>query len=363
MPTSIETTVSTQTKIRPTVRLAAVDGDAEKVRYDPAILAYTHAFSSPRLLQQPDWLVELHTKGWTVVRGALPRDRALAYADKAYEWLESWDLGFDRKDPSTRKAANLPWHTHGGLYSRYGVGHEQFVWDLKSEPGLVEKWEQIWGTRELLVSFDGVNLSLPEMERPKTDPIFAPWAHVDQSPFNSKFDTVQGIVNLLPNGPEDGGLMVFEGSSACYTELWQHFDHKKGEKGWSTWAYQSVDEDMCQWLEARGCKWTKVCAEPGDLLLWDSRTIHYGAAPSSVNDRFAAYVCYKPAAAISEEARSVRLQAFETKQNTTHDPADFRVREYLPPADHPTYEAAIKRPLHSPVLSKRARELIGLDLY
>ncbi|PWY63141.1 hypothetical protein BO83DRAFT_371582 [Aspergillus eucalypticola CBS 122712] len=342
MPTSIGTTVSTQTKIRPTVRLAAVDGDAEK---------------------HPDWLVELHTKGWTVVRGALPRETALAYANKAYEWLESWDLGFDRKDPSTRKAANLPWHTRGGLYSRYGVGHEQFVWDLKSEPGLVEKWEQIWGTRELLVSFDGLNLSLPEKERPKSDPIFAPWAHVDQSPFNNKFDTVQGILNLLPNGPEDGGLMVFEGSSSCYTELWQHFDHKKGEKGWSTWAYQSVDEEMCQWLEARGCKWTKVCAEPGDLLLWDSRTIHYGAAPSSVNDRFAAYVCYKPAAAISEEAKKVRLQAFEAKQNTTHDPADFRVREYLPPADHPTYEAAIKRPLQSPVLSKRARELIGLDLY
>ncbi|XRM43903.1 hypothetical protein ABZX51_007057 [Aspergillus tubingensis] len=210
---------------------------------------------------------------------------------------------------------------------------------------------------------DGLNLSLPEKERPKTDPIFTPWAHVDQSPFNIKFDTVQGIVNLLPNGPEDGGLMVFEGSSACYTELWQHFDHKKGEKGWSTWAYQSVDEEMCQWLEARGGKWTKVCAEPGDLLLWDSRTIHYGAAPSSVNDRFAAYVCYKPAAAISEEAKRVRLQAFEAKQNTTHDPADFRVREYLPPADHPTYEAALKRPLQSPVLSKRARELIGLDLY
>lgn len=160
------------------------------------------------------------------------------------------------------------------------------MWELKSEPGLVEKWEQIWGTHELLVSFgifchvflmmsstdcaDGLNLSLPEKERPKTVPIFAPWAHVDQSPFNNKFDTVQGIVNLLPNGPEDGGLMVFEGSSACYTELWQHFDHKKGEKGWSTWAYQSVDEEMCQWLEARGGKWTKVCAEPGDLLLWDS---------------------------------------------------------------------------------------------
>jgi hypothetical protein len=62
-----------------------------------------------------------------------------------------------------------------------------------------------------------MNLSIPEKEREKTDPIFAPWAHVDQSPLNSEFTCVQGILNLLPNGPEDGGLTVFEGSSALYT--------------------------------------------------------------------------------------------------------------------------------------------------
>ena len=85
----------------------------------PLCLLKYKAFRSPRLLQHPDWLVELHTKGWTVVRGALPRDRALAYADKGYEWLESWNLGFDRKDPSTRKTANLPWHTRVGLYNGF----------------------------------------------------------------------------------------------------------------------------------------------------------------------------------------------------------------------------------------------------
>ncbi|KAJ9365701.1 hypothetical protein C8Q69DRAFT_469814 [Paecilomyces variotii] len=342
MPTATETVVSTQTKVRPALRLPnAHESDTKS----------------------PEWLVELQTKGWTVVREAIPKEKALEYADKGYEWLESWNLGFNRSDPSTRKTANLPWHIRGGLYNRYGVGHEQFVWDLKSEPGLVEKWEQIWGTRELLVSFDGVNLSMPEKERPKTDPLFAPWAHVDQSPFNDKFDTVQGILNLLPNGPDDGGLMVLEGSSSFYTELWKRFDHKQGERGWSTWAFQNVDEEMCQWVESKGCQWRKVCAQPGDLLLWDSRTIHYGAPPSSVNDRFAAYVCYKPAAWVSEEAKQVRLKAFKEKRNTTHDPADFRVKDRLPPDDHPSYEAAVKRPLQNPVLSKRARELIGLDPY
>ena len=37
--------------------------------------------------------------------------------------------------------------------SRYGITHEQFVWDLKSEPGLIDKFAQLWKTQELLVSY------------------------------------------------------------------------------------------------------------------------------------------------------------------------------------------------------------------
>lgn len=70
------------------------------------------------MLQNPEWLQDFHAKGWTVVREAIPKENALAYADKGYEWLESWKLGFDRNDPSTRKTENLPWHIRGGLYVR-----------------------------------------------------------------------------------------------------------------------------------------------------------------------------------------------------------------------------------------------------
>jgi hypothetical protein len=41
----------------------------------------------------------------------------------------------------------------GGLSNAYGIAHEQFMWDIKQEPAVVDKFEQIWDTKELIVSF------------------------------------------------------------------------------------------------------------------------------------------------------------------------------------------------------------------
>ena len=35
----------------------------------------------------------------------------------------------------------------------YSVAHAQFVWDIKTEPGIVSLFEEIWGTDKLTVSF------------------------------------------------------------------------------------------------------------------------------------------------------------------------------------------------------------------
>jgi hypothetical protein len=81
-----------------------------------------------------------------------------------------------------------------------------------------------------------------------------------------------------------------------------------------------------------------------------------------LSDRFAD-VCYKPAANVSEEDKRRRLEAFENGQNTTHDPASFLVKERLPPAEHPSYKAATERSFSKPTLSKRGREIAGIDSY
>lgn len=39
------------------------------------------------------------------------------------------------------------------MFNRHGVQHEQFVWDIRSEPGVIGAFSNVWGTDELLVSF------------------------------------------------------------------------------------------------------------------------------------------------------------------------------------------------------------------
>jgi len=46
-------------------------------------------------------------------------------------------------------------------------------------------------------------------------------------------------------------------------------------------------EPQLQWFIDRGCEWVKPEMEPGDFVLWDSRTVHYGAAPLDQKKRFA----------------------------------------------------------------------------
>ncbi len=128
--------------------------------------------------------------------------------------------------------SNLPVGHKGGLYNNYGVAHEQFMWDLRSEPKLLKPFEMLWNTNELMVGFDGCNISIPGLVKPG-DAAGKRWPHVDQSPLRKHLHCVQGIINLNENGPEDGGLMVLKGSRDYYTELFQVFDKDKPAAGWT----------------------------------------------------------------------------------------------------------------------------------
>jgi hypothetical protein len=114
--------------------------------------------------------------------------------------------------------------------------------------------------------------------------------------------------------------MVLRGSFALYNEFFEAHDNEAPEGGWSLKDSYHHTESQLQWFYDRGCKWEKVCAHPGDVILWDSRCIHYGAAPKARNPRVATCewqiskrsgandsdVCYKPAADIEPEMLAIK---------------------------------------------------------
>ncbi|RAO67801.1 uncharacterized protein BHQ10_003813 [Talaromyces amestolkiae] len=273
-------------------------------------------FSHGTKVHYGDFRDDLLRDGYAVVKGAVPRDRALKYVDQIYDWLEEFDLGFKRDDPSTFHKDNLPDINEKGMCLGYGVSHESFTWAVRQEPGVVEAFEKVYDDKDLIVSFDSINISFPNRTDIKPN---KPWPHQDQDPEKPGFRCLQGLVNLLPNGPEDGGLIVCKGAHLLSEEF--HRDFKEEEKIWSwTKEWYGFTDAGLQWLKDKGCEWVKVTAEPGDLLLWDSRTPHYNVSSRSQQPRFAVYTCYMPVSDATEEELLRKKKAFDESIMTTHWP-------------------------------------------
>ncbi|KAK1070466.1 hypothetical protein LTR12_008729 [Friedmanniomyces endolithicus] len=135
-------------------------------------------------MTKPQWLLELEENGYVVVPNVIPQASCDQFVESSLHWLESFPHGFKRDDRSTWDEEHLPSGHKGGLYNRYSVNHEAFVWKIRTEPGIIKVFEQIWGTEDLITSFDGLNVSLPV--NPKTGRTdiseTAPWPHIDQNP-------------------------------------------------------------------------------------------------------------------------------------------------------------------------------------
>jgi hypothetical protein len=221
---------------------------------------------------KPQFLTDLERDGYAVVPNVIPQSSCDDFIASAWSWLESFPHGFSRKDLSTWTASHLPYGQDRGLYNRYSVNHEDFVWKIRTEPGIQKTFAQIWGSEDLIASFDGMNVSLPVNEkngRKDIEPT-EPWPHIDQNPRTvQKLELYQGIANLAPNGPEDGGLVVLKGSHLLHQE---HFDSTggfkaEGDSGVAENGYNFTSEDA-EWYKKRGCEVVKICAGAGDLILW-----------------------------------------------------------------------------------------------
>ncbi|CAK7220273.1 hypothetical protein SCUCBS95973_004103 [Sporothrix curviconia] len=239
-----------------------------------------------------DWRDDLFENGYVVVKQVMSVEKAQYYVDKMLSWLETFPLGFDRKDRSTWTTENLPYH-----------------W---KEPGVVGAYSKLWGTDNLLVSFDGMNMTIPQEKLPQTEP----WPHIDQNPRREGLVCAQGIINFAPNGPRDGGLIVVKGSHRKVGDFFRKNPSIIDRVTWGPKEWFGFSSEEVAWFQDQGCEVVKVCAGPGDLIIWDSRTIHYNALPETDQIRSIVYACYGPASVASKETIQKKKELFEKRKGT-----------------------------------------------
>lgn len=83
------------------------------------------------IVTRPSWLTDFERDGYCVVPSVIPKQACEDFCASAWDWLESFPYGFDRKNRSTWTAEHLPYGFTGGLYNRYAVHHEEFMWKIR----------------------------------------------------------------------------------------------------------------------------------------------------------------------------------------------------------------------------------------
>lgn len=259
----------------------------------------------------------LHRYGYVVVRSVLkPADVEQAMSS-LWDFMES-EAGWCESDPNSWTDESM--QTLGcpktGILNGHGVGQSELSWLMRTRPRTLRAFASVWGTNDLITSFDGICLFRPWHHYPEHRRTSGGWYHVDQGRTKSGFACVQGLVSLLDANNHTGGLTVIPGSHQRFLD--ELVPMMTGDRD-----YFRIPEGSSLLDEPR----LLVKCSAGDLILWDSRTAHCSAPatdwPVSLPSRLlrvAGYVCMVPKTFADKEVLTSRRLAYENKVTTTHWP-------------------------------------------
>ena len=317
------------------------------------------AFDDPRGLE---YLAE---HGYVVIREVADREQTRRAIDLFWDHVEGLGTGVDRDAPATWDDDRWIGDPTTGILPDYGVPQSAMLWACRGLPRVEEVFARIWDTRDLLVSFDGGGAFRPTAVKGRWKTRTS-WYHVDQNGVRERgFNCVQGLVNLIDAGPDRGGLVVVPGSHLRHAAFFE----ARREEFAQTSGFVRISPEWLGRLSDQAP--LKVCCEAGDLVLWDSRTVHCNTralvkpqAPAKGErptlERLVAYVCMTPRFRAYHLAELVRQrhEAWQAGLGTNHVP-----HEFVPKPPPPPREGVAVQGKYVPVeLDERQRRLAGFDL-
>jgi len=299
--------------------------------------------------------------GVAIIPNILNKDECSKFESGMFDYLEhimqDFEKPFKRDDPSTYTEFYKLLPKHGMLMQHFSIGHAQFIWDLRCKKKILDVFENIYETNELLVSFDGASFSPPHEVTKRGYYKNNNWLHCDQSFTRSDFECVQSWVTARDVNEGDATLTILTKSNKFHAEFAEEFDIKIKDD------WYKLNDDEIEFYKNKGCKQIDITCSAGSIVLWDSRTIHSGkeAIKSREVDnlRIVAYLCYTPKELANENIINKRIKAFEELRTTSHWPHKVK----LFPKTPRTYGNDLPniKKIKEPILDITGYKLIGYD--
>lgn len=280
-----------------------------------------------RVLSPDDWQHWV-TKGYVIVRGAVPLEQADRLAALLWEFDEK-----DPDDPTTWYAPQRRAHVREELNNAgmVEIYNHQYLWDNRMSPRIYDAFVDIWDRTDLWTTIDRANLNPPRQDKSGSPDGFIHWdVNTVKRPLPIG---VQGVLSLKPQTSQTGGFQ-------CVPYLFEHFD--EWEKT------QSPDRNPLL-PNMAGMERENIDLNPGDLMIFNSLLAH-GVRPNLSDNqvRMAQYISMHPAEYEDEEQRLERIRLWRELEPPIRP--DF-------PGDPREWE---KKNAQTAVLSELGEKLLGL---
>ena len=233
--------------------------------------------------------------GYVILPDAVPKANIDALVDTIWRFTQ-----MDPKDPQTWYK---PQHSQYGMLELNQSGmvelyHHQTLWDNRQHPRVHGAFADIWGTQELWVTIDRVNLNPPA--RPDWD--FQGFVHWDiDTSLRPLPYGVQGVLSLVDVSAEQGGLQLVPGF---------HREFAQWVKA------QPADRDPWK-PDISGFELVGVEMGAGDLVIWHSLLPHGTARNRGTRPRLAQYISMFPAQEDDELLRAERIASWRERSPRT----------------------------------------------
>ena len=272
---------------------------------------------------------------------------------------QKWDQPINRNNKETWRNVRHLYPKHGMLIQNFGIGHAQFIWNLRMKEKIVDIFSKIWKCKkeDLLTSFDATSFHLPS-EVTNIGWHRNDWYHTDQSFTRNDFECIQSWVTGFDVNKGDATLGFLEKSHKFHKNFRE--DHMIIDK--SDW--YKLSEEETNYFYNKGCIEKKIYCPKGSLVLWDSRTIHCGVGPlkerNSSNFRCVVYLCYTPKSKANKKVFDKRIKAFEELRMTSHWPHKPKLFAKNPR----TYGNELKTmtPFNKPKINDLGKSLVGYTI-
>lgn len=318
----------------------------------------------------PDEVAEMNAQMWDALE-TIGSGVGISRHDRA-TWREFKDSGWKR----------------GGLQQHFGLWGSPWRHRVATNPKVVAPFEVFYETPKLHVSLDGVNYACGHLipnnpgrigcdkSRFTGDDGETPDFHCDQAFGKPDLRMLQGFVNGTDCAEGDACLRVLQSSHDLFSAFGRAFGLTEQLDDW-----HKLTAEQIRWFVDRGCRDVCIKAKAGHMVLWDSRTVHFGQAPFADaslppemrrpdrQPRNVVYVCCAPASWATPKALQMRKEAFGVGVKGVQ----FRGRTFAhaphlmrPFAKFPRYYDVrwqVHPPLDPESLSDADRYLYGLEPY